>query len=474
MSKIDYNACLEEFKKSLVNGSEFDILLKGILKNISTNRIRWFDVGVGNGNYLKKIVDALEKKGFIVEVTGIDANKESLEKAKQRFPRGKFILGDFLDENLYEKYDVFNFNQSLYYFHNKNFVIEKCLKNLSEGGLLIGVCWSKKDKIFQFHQEVFGEYTLGAFTSEDLKNLLGNYSELSLVYDKLFEGKIDFGLWKNEESLMKNLEVISRIPVSSEPIKENYELSKKLIQKKNKKEKRFNGVVIAKKSYSIPNFNRKSIEEQLVKRFPNYKEKIKYIKGDLEALFMGSWEKETEYLSEYVNSGRVLEICCAAGLKSVILGKKHDVVAIDINEDRLNSARENADLFGVKNKIDFKKINAENTKEIEKLGKFDVIYIDIDWRENLNDPIKKQNINPFKTQPPTDKLYKNLRKIHPNTPIIFKISPFVRVKDLKKLDPCLIEELYIDNKFLSYNVYFDPKIKKTRLQEIHLHNKDKI
>ena len=132
---------------------------------------------------------------------------------------------------------------------------------------------------------------------------------------------------------------------------------------------------------------------------------------------------------------------------------------------------ENARLFGVNKKVEFKNINAEDTKEIKKLGDFDVIYIDVDWRENLSHPIKKQNLNPFKTCPKTDKLYKNLRALFPKTPIIFKISPFVRVKDLIKLDPCVIEELYIDGKFLSYNVYFDQKIKKPRWQEIHLSNR---
>ena len=100
--------------------------------------------------------------------------------------------------------------------------------------------------------------------------------------------------------------------------------------------------------------------------------------------------------------------------------------------------------------------------------------MDVDWRENLSHPIKKQNIDPFKTCPKTDKLYINLRKLYPKIPIIFKISPFVRVKDLTKLDPCVIEELYIDEKFLSYNVYFDPKIKRSHWQAIHFFNKEVI
>ena len=471
-NKLNYEECLKEFKKSLVGGSEFDILIEGIIKNISTNRIRWFDVGIGDGHYLKKIVTTLEEKGFMVEVTGIDSDEKSVEEAKVTFPNGKIIHGDFLNKDLERKFDVFSFNQSIYYFHNKNSVIEKCLNNLAEGGLLICVCWSKKDKIFQFHKFVFGKWTLGAFTSENFKELVSKNKDIDIVYDKLFKARVDFRLWKNSANLEKNLYVISRIPVSDGISEGNLELAKELINKQKDNEIRVNGVVIAKKFYNIPNFTREKIEALLKERFPNYTKKIPKIKGDLEALFMGSWEKETEYLSDYIGSGKVLEVCCAAGLKSVILAKKHKVIAIDINEDRLSAAKDNALLFKVNKNVEFKKIDAENFNELKRLGSFDAIYVDVDWRENLCHPIKKQNIDPFKTCPRTDKLYLNLRKLHPKIPIIFKISPFVRIKDLTKLGPCVFEELYIDEKFLSYNVYFDPKIKKSRWQAIHLFNKE--
>jgi len=449
-NKLNYKECLKKFKKSLVGGSEFDILIEGIIKNISTNRIHWFDVGIGDGHYLKKIVTALEEKGFMVEVTGIDSDEKSVEEAKVTFPNGKIIHGDFLNKDLERKFDVFSFNQSIYYFHNKNSVIEKCLKNLAEGGLLICVCWSEKDKIFQFHKSVFGKWTLGAFTSENFKELVSKNKDVATVYEKLFKAKVDFRLWKNSANLEKNLYVISRIPVSEGISEGNLELAKELINKQKDNEIRVNGVVIAKKSYNIPNFTREKIE----------------------ALFMGSWEKETEYISDYIDSGKVLEVCCAAGLKSVILAKKHKVIAIDINEDRLSTAKDNALLFKVNKNVEFKKIDAENFNELKRLGDFDAIYVDVDWRENLCHPIKKQNIDPFKTCPRTDELYLNLRKLYPKIPIIFKISPFVRVKDLTKLGPCVIEELYIDEKFLSYNIYFDPKIKKSRWQAIHLFNKE--
>ena len=131
------------------------------------------------------------------------------------------------------------------------------------------------------------------------------------------------------------------------------------------------------------------------------------------------------------------------------------------------------EVFDVVKNVEFKRLDAEDTDKIKILGNFDAIFIDVDWRENLSDPIKKQNINPFKTCPRNDLVYRQLRKLYPSIPIILKVSPFVRVKDMVKLDPCVIEELYIDGKFLSYNVYFDPKIKKSRWQEIHLYNKDR-
>jgi len=96
-NKLDYEECLKEFKKSLIGGSEFNILIKGITKNISTNRIRWFDIGIGDGHYLKKIVNALEEQGFIVEVTGIDVDERSVKEAQRIFPEGKIIQGDFLN-----------------------------------------------------------------------------------------------------------------------------------------------------------------------------------------------------------------------------------------------------------------------------------------------------------------------------------------------------------------------------------------
>ena len=364
---LNYEECIKEFKKSLLGGSEFDILIDGIIKSVSTNRIRWFDVGIGDGHYLKKIVGALESKGFVVEVNGIDTDEKSIREAKNIFPEGKIVQANFSDLELKEKFDIFNFNQTIYYFHNKKYIVDKCISNLAEGGLLICVCWSKKDKMFQLHQSIFGKWTFGAFNSENFRELILEYEELNIAYDKYFEGQVDFGLWKNPENLEKNLYVISRIPAPEIISKFNGELANDVINRQMDKDIRVNGIVIAKKKYDIHDFTREKINGLLKNRLPSYAEKIAEIKGDLEALFMGSWEKETKYLADYVNNGRVLEICCAAGLKSVILAKKHDVVAIDISEERLNAAKENAILFRVEKNLEFRNINAEDIEGLKSL-----------------------------------------------------------------------------------------------------------
>ncbi len=465
---MDYELCLNEFKKSLDGGSEFSYLIEGITKNISTNKIRWFDVGLGDGKYLKKIVSKLEELGFEVEVTGIDISETSIQKAKMLIPNGNFYLGDFSTFDISNKYDIFCFNQSLYYFHNKNSVIDKCVKNLSEGGLLIGVAWSPRDKIFQFHKKLFGEYTIGAFSSEDIFKIFKQYLNCKIVYNKLFKGEVNFKRWKKSRRILnQNIHVISRIPLLDN-VTENQEVKAlKFIKGQKDNSLRANGVILLKKSYEL-NLDNKKLFEILYNKFPSYKNLIKRMKGDNESKFMASWERETEYLSEKIPRGRILEICCSSGFRSIILAKNHKVTSMDFNNDRLKDARINAKLFNVSKNINFLNRDISKNKSLDNLGEFDMILVDTDWRVNLTDPIKKQELDPTKTTPRTDKLFNELRKRYPFVPIVLKVSPFARVKELKKLGHCIIERLYIDEKFLSYNVYFSPKIKKSKIREIHL------
>lgn len=472
----DYMESLKEFKKSMLGGSEKEQVARVIAENTPSNRIRWLDVGIGDGKFASKVKSLLEEQGFMIELTGMDPCKNSVEKARQRMPDSKIVVEDFNDKEIEGKYDLITFNQSIYYFHNKNRVIEKSVEKLSEGGILLGVVWSSKDAIYQLHKRVFGEWTIGAFTAEDFKKLLGCYDDFEKLYTEEFVGVVDFKRWKEPENLKRNLNVISRIPLSKNAGERDFKIAEKEIAEREDREERVNGIVIGKKSYEIVEFDRERVVEKVKKRFPEYHDEISKVQGDDEALFMCSWQRETESLADYIPKGKVLEICCAAGLKSVILAKKHEVTAVDINDERLEAARENARTFGVSDNTTFKNVDVEDDEKLQKLlseADYDAIYIDVDWREDLKDPIKKQNLNPFKTAPDTKRLYQRIRSLMPEVPVIFKVSPFVRVKKLRELDPCVIEELFIDGKFLSYNVYFDPsRISRNRWQQLRIFNKD--
>jgi len=468
---MEYNHCLNEFKKSLLGGSEKEITYDTIINQISTNRIRWLDVGIGDGKYLNKIIQNLKENGFKIDLTGIDISKKALELAKKRFPKAKLIPSKFSNAKLEEKYDVIHLSQSLYYLGDKKSAIKKLANHLAEGGLLIIVLWSEKDALYKLHKEIFSTKTNSTFTAEKTFKLLLNFKEFNNIKKLYFQGRIDFSRWKTSNAkLHQMINIISRIPVNgtrADPPRNILENVKKKLKYADTG-KRINGIIVAKKSYDIKNFNKRSILYGLKNKFPSYAQNVAKLSGDLEALFMASWQKETDYLSKQFSSGRILEIGCGAGFRSVIFAKRHKVIAIESNKKRISFAKKNVRLFGYANKIQFICKDASNLKTLKGLGEFSAIFVDTDWRENLKDPLKKHSINPFKTNPKTDVLYKNLRKLFPKTPIIFKVSPFSKVEEMRNLGKCKIEELHINNKFLAYNVYFSPKIKTKQYLKVSL------
>lgn len=469
---ITYKEALKEFKKGLIGGSEKEQIVKLISENSPTNRIRWLDVGMGSGDFTKKIIGELEKKGFEFEMTGVDTDKASLKRAKNNFPEADLINCKFQDFTAESKFDVIYFCQSIYYIKNKKEAIEKALDMLAEGGLIVVVMWNARDKLRQIFNQVYETKIMRDMDGESLISKVLELRGCKASWEE-FIGQTDFTPWKTEESLKKVATVISRL----RPEVINYlgveDLREEI--KDLKIEPRINDIILIKKDYEIKDFSREKMDEILIKKFPSYKRLVPKIMGDNEALFMASWERETEYISnQFKPNSNILELCCAAGLKSVILAKRHNVEAVDFNSDRLKDAQDNFALLTKKGKIIFTKADLTDLEQIRGLkSKRDAIIIDVDWRESLKDPIKKQNLNPFKTCPRTDKLYKDLRNVFgKEVPIIFKVSPFVRVEDMRKLDVCKIEDMYMDGKFLCYYVYYSPDVKSNIRSQVYLKSRE--
>lgn len=70
-------------------------------------------------------------------------------------------------------------------------------------------------------------------------------------------------------------------------------------------------------------------------------------------------------LTKYKTS---VELCCALGMTAIELAKKLDYVyGIDIDKERIVSAKKNAQLYGVQNKTEFIQGNVLGKCEIENI-----------------------------------------------------------------------------------------------------------
>ena len=70
-------------------------------------KIKILDIGCGNGEQLRRIDDYARFKGFSLELTGIDLNREVIAEAIERTSPGiNFIHGDILADDGNETYDL--------------------------------------------------------------------------------------------------------------------------------------------------------------------------------------------------------------------------------------------------------------------------------------------------------------------------------------------------------------------------------
>ena len=144
------------------------------------------------------------------------------------------------------------------------------------------------------------------------------------------------------------------------------------------------------------------------------------------------------------------------------------MIAVDIDSKRLQAAIKNAKLFGVSDSLDFKILDMNKYESILSLGQLDAIFIDADWRRDVNLPIWEHSSDPFATCPRADTLYSNLRKAYPHIPVVFEVSPHSQVEKFSKLGPCLIEKIHVKGKFLLFHVTFADSVKMTWQKDVFI------
>jgi len=108
-----------------------------ILENINAFHPRGaiLDIGCGHGVFYSYLL----KNPFFQEGSykGIDISEEAIAIASRSYNTPNFIVGDY-DKLLVEStYDLVVFNESLYYFNRPIVTLEKAMKNLKSGGVVI-------------------------------------------------------------------------------------------------------------------------------------------------------------------------------------------------------------------------------------------------------------------------------------------------------------------------------------------------
>jgi SAM-dependent methyltransferase len=92
------------------------------------------DIGCGTGHH----VDELTNKGF--NVTGLDISPSMINKAKELYPNGKYILGDALKQGQFNPSSfthILSMYFTIYYFQDKRQFFNNCFQWLMPGGYLV-------------------------------------------------------------------------------------------------------------------------------------------------------------------------------------------------------------------------------------------------------------------------------------------------------------------------------------------------
>jgi SAM-dependent methyltransferase len=92
------------------------------------------DIGCGTGHH----VQTLSNKNL--NIVGIDISKSMIEKAKEQFPKGNFIVGNALDNNLFKMNSLTHIlclYFTIYYLKDKRQFFDNAMDWLMPGGYLI-------------------------------------------------------------------------------------------------------------------------------------------------------------------------------------------------------------------------------------------------------------------------------------------------------------------------------------------------
>ena len=190
----------------------------------------------------------------------------------------------------------------------------------------------------------------------------------------------------------------------------------------------------------------------------------KEIYGDADGIYMSCPEVISKHLAEKLAKYKTgVELCCALGITVIQLAKKLVYVyGIDMDTDRIISAKKNAQLYGVQNKTEFIQGNVLDETLLKSI-QAEVAILDPDWSAGSN---KKEHVADLEMTQPSmkDMFFKVKKNITHN--LVLRIPNTFTFETLSILGKCEIENIIWDNRVRFKYAFFADDIVENRETDV--------
>lgn len=147
----------------------------------------------------------------------------------------------------------------------------------------------------------------------------------------------------------------------------------------------------------------------------------------------------------------VLDACTGAGFMAIAIARyAKRVIAVDINKEHLEMARENGRIVGVQDKIEFIEGDILDDGLLNKIGQIDGAQLDPDWASGDDKEIHVTTLRQM--QPDGNLLFNKI--YHKTHNIAMRLPKEFNLTELDNLPRHELEEEMIDSKLKFYTVYF--------------------
>lgn len=168
----------------------------------------------------------------------------------------------------------------------------------------------------------------------------------------------------------------------------------------------------------------------------------------------------------FSGKSKVADVCAGGGFMAVCLAEVvEEVLVLDINEEHLELVRENSKIAGFYDKFTFIKGDIMDDKIVVQLLGVGAVYADPEW--SLPSHKKGDHVTSiFQTDPPVDKLFRQLNKITLN--IAIRLPKEIEIEHLKDFPAHEVEATYLDGRFKAYTLYFGDLIRNVGFTKLEV------